>query len=150
MFVRDLINIDSKIEDVIFETIVDLNDNAGEDFIFYGSGGEKPITFRTIPASEIGEDVFAHARYLEYHCLIQVRSDLELRMRSIVNPNFPHLVSESQWMVEAKKIIMHELGHCAGLGHVNNSQDLMNPTYSTSWNQQVLNTFARLLRDITR
>lgn len=149
MYIRDFIGIDPKIQEVVVDTISELNTLAGESFIFVGSG-EKPVTVKEIASSEIGDEVFAHARYLEYHCLIQVRDDLEQRMRSVVNPVNPQLVSESAWKKEARKIIMHELGHCAGLNHVNDPDNLMNPNYSYSWNNQTLEDFANLLKEVTR
>jgi hypothetical protein len=150
LFVRDFINIDPKIQEVVALAVSDLNNREGHTFVFWSDGGDKPITFRSIDPSEIGEDVFAHARYLEYHCLIQVRTDLEQVIRAEINPSNPQSVSDSVWKTEASKIIMHEMGHCAGFNHVNDVYNIMNPTYSPFWGNTVLNNFAKALWEATR
>ena len=73
-------------EEVVVERKINpIKIEAGEELIKLGKvKNGKPVVVRSVSQAELDTDtnVLAHARYLEYHCLIEMRSDLKFKIMS--------------------------------------------------------------------
>ena len=143
LYVDQFIGTTAAIEAVVADAKDTINQEVGYNLLNYFGVGDKPITIKMVDPDDVGEDVFAHARYLEYHCLVQIRSDLEQMVRENINPTHPSWVSDATWKDAASKIIMHELGHCAGFVHSKNAQDLMYESFQPSWDASSVYNFVK-------
>lgn len=154
IYIRDMMDLTPEVKDQFIEAVNELNAAAGETFISFSGGGlgDKPVDVRQISAADINNnaspsETIAHARYEEYHCLMEIRTDIEDVVRRQINPASPSSVTTAQWHEGLQRVIMHELGHCYGLGHVNDSYNIMNPTYSAFWDNQSIAEHATRLKD---
>lgn len=141
LYIESFMNTNSTVEEIVGLARDRINQEVGTDF--FNFSGDKPVTIRMVPPEDVGEDVFAHARYLEYHCLIQIRSDIEQMARESVNPSHPDWVADAAWKEAATKIVMHELGHCAGFVHSPDPLNLMYYSYNSSWNASSITEFVK-------
>ena len=119
---------------LVEDTVEKMNASAGYEIITFSSGqGNKPVQIRSIDREGFSNPstVLAHARYLEYHCLVELGDDLEEMVGRNFYPGkfFPtkqtltNEESDKVWegMIHA---VMHEFGHCYGFTHADDSQTL--------------------------
>ena len=82
LYIDKLDNITENEKQMIYKAVERINQEAGEELISLSKKeGEnyKPVVFRSLTHEELTDDksVLAHARYLEYHCLVEMRKDLK-------------------------------------------------------------------------
>lgn len=123
-----------------------LNNSAGSEVI--GFQGTKPISIRMVHKLNDGktkDSQLAHARYLEYHCLIELREDLEEQVRQQYDPFSPQSVSTQDVDQGIAMIIMHEIGHCYGLTHSPDPLNIMYEDFNPHWDTQSIEEFSKRL-----
>lgn len=149
LYFRDIEGLPSELTQSLSEMVGDLNQSAGKEIIST-SRGTKPITIRLTDGAALdATSTLAHARYMEYHCLIEVRDDIEEVIRREINPGSPSSVSQAQAIEGMKYILMHELGHCFGFTHTNEANSLMNASYQTGWDQDSVDDLAARMAQIS-
>lgn len=133
-------------EDVLtqLQTIGSAVNNSANHNVLSFTGGNRPIKIVMVDPSQMNSGqglspmhglqwqhatTLAQTRYLEYNCYVEVRSDIRDQMSYYHGNGTPELDRAIQL------VILHEIGHCFGFGHVSEDEtsDLMNPLYQSSW-----------------
>lgn len=142
-YFRD-ISLDSSTLSQLQTLVTNVNQSSNHSVLSLSSG-TRPITIRMVDKSQLDSGsasnmdyhcmhkenagTLAHARYLQYHCLIEVRTDIFDAM----DEQLGFLASNSDIEKSIQLVLLHEIGHCFGLGHVNDSSQLMSTTFNPAW-----------------
>jgi len=101
--------------------IGELNKKAGYELVsLTEKENRRPLVFLKVSSSEM----FAHAEYLDYRCLIQIDDSNTISNNSSNN------------YLDLQYILLHEIGHCYGFQHVSDTTNVMYPDYTGT---QVMN-----------
>jgi hypothetical protein len=140
-----------------------VNQSANHNVLSF-SGGTRPIKIVMVDPSQMGHgtglspihglswqhnQTLAQTRYLEYDCYVEVRNDIREQMH-----DQGHAYGSPELDRAIQLVILHELGHCFGLGHVNDPNNLMNPLYQPAWADQttydnIIATFSQVLKGLS-
>jgi hypothetical protein len=161
-FFRD-ISLDTHTLTQLQSLVGEVNNSANHSVLSLSSGS-RPITIRMVPPDELNKGTpaqglnyscmnvhnsgtLAHARYLQYHCLIEVRDDIYDAMANQLG--FGATNSEIERAIQL--VLLHEVGHCFGLGHVSNINDLMSPNFNSDWvsDNNLVPNFSQQLKQLS-
>lgn len=156
------------------ETISESINNTANHNILSFSRGNRPIKIVMVDPSQMGRGAglsaihglewhkattLAQTRYLEYNCYVEVRSDIRDQMSRyyiIDNSDPDNPVIDVPLVDKAiQLVILHEIGHCFGLGHTPaaDTDSLMNPLYQSNWAttkyNNIITTFSKILRGLS-
>jgi hypothetical protein len=129
------------------------------------SGGTRPIKIVMVSPDKMNDGIglspmrglewhhattLAQTRYLEYNCYVEVRNDIRQQMA------YYHANGSAELDRAIQLVILHEIGHCFGLGHTpeEDLDSLMNPLYQPNWAnnglyQDIINTFSLQLKGLS-
>lgn len=160
LYIDKLENISDEEREMVLGAIARLNEEAGEELISTKKiANGKPVVIRSINQAQLDDDqsVLAHARYLEYHCLIEMRTDLKFKIMtsfvawgSSLDENTYQNLEESEKAVIKNGMefaLIHEFGHCLGLEHAEDIQNVMYPAIQPNWDERNLLEFIFEIKD---
>lgn len=120
LYLQYMDEISPNFQNKIISAISALNNQAGYEIISLSEKTGRPLVILNM----VSDSIFAHARYLDYQCLIQIDES-----NQIINNSSPT-------QIDLKFILLHEIGHCYGFKHTNDSSNIMFPDYTGT---QVMN-----------
>lgn len=117
LYLQYIDEVSPEFQSKILLAINQINSKAGFDIVsITPSSNRRPLAVLKMSSSSL----FAHAEYLDYRCLIQIDDS-----NSISN-------NSSNNYLDLQYILLHEIGHCYGFQHVDDSNNVMYPDFSGS------------------
>lgn len=113
LYLSSMDEVSPEFQQKIYEAIAALNQEAGVEIVSLSTNVGKPLNF----LKKGNDTTFAHAQYLDYRCLIQIDE-----LNQLINNN-------SAEQLDLKYVLLHEIGHCYGHPHVDDSSHLMYEDY---------------------